>query len=70
MQEVAVKIFREAAFTFRLEDFWKEVTIMSLLKHDNLLRLLGASIAPRKENSTFMLITVRKIALMFSFLIY
>eukprot|EP00026_Physarum_polycephalum_P010389 Phypoly_transcript_10551.p1 GENE.Phypoly_transcript_10551~~Phypoly_transcript_10551.p1 ORF type:complete len:263 (+),score=62.10 Phypoly_transcript_10551:36-791(+) len=56
-KQVAVKIFREAAFTFRLEDFWKEVAIMSLIKHDNILRLLGASVAQRKEDSTFMLIT-------------
>jgi len=56
-KQVAVKIFNENTYSFRLEDFMKEVVIMSLVKHNNLLKLLGACIVPRKENSTYMLVT-------------
>ncbi|KAK5584881.1 hypothetical protein RB653_006499 [Dictyostelium firmibasis] len=56
-KEVAVKIFNEGSFSFRLEDFLKEVAILGLISHPNLLKLKGACIAPRSTNSTFMIVT-------------
>eukprot|EP01133_Synstelium_polycarpum_P016773 gene16773-19946_t len=57
-KQVAVKIFNEGSFSFRLEDFLKEVAIMGLFSHPNLLRLEGACIIPRqREMSTFMIVT-------------
>ncbi|KAM9959845.1 hypothetical protein ACTFIR_000946 [Dictyostelium discoideum] len=56
-KEVAVKIFNEGSFSFRLEDFLKEVAILGLISHPNLLKLKGACIAPRSHKSTFMIVT-------------
>eukprot|EP01132_Coremiostelium_polycephalum_P005280 gene5280-6573_t len=57
-KEVAIKIFTEGSFSFRLEDFLKEVAIMALINHPNLLKLEGACILPRNSSeSTFMIVT-------------
>ncbi|EGG25178.1 MORN repeat-containing protein [Cavenderia fasciculata] len=56
-KEVAIKIFSEVSFTFRLEDFLKEVAIMGLIQHPNLLKLEGACIIPRSVDSIFMIVT-------------
>ncbi|KAF2072719.1 hypothetical protein CYY_005960 [Polysphondylium violaceum] len=56
-KEVAVKIFNEGSYSFRLEDFLKEVAIMGLINHPNLLKLEGACITPRATESTFMIVT-------------
>ncbi|EGC30433.1 hypothetical protein DICPUDRAFT_99535 [Dictyostelium purpureum] len=57
-KEVAVKIFNEGSFSFRLEDFLKEVAILGFLNHPNLLKLKGACIAPKTNaSSTFMIVT-------------
>lgn len=56
-REVAVKIFNEGSYSFRLEDFLKEVAIMGLMSHPNLLKLEGACIIPRSGESTFMIAT-------------
>ncbi|GAM17794.1 hypothetical protein SAMD00019534_009690 [Acytostelium subglobosum LB1] len=56
-KEVAIKIFNEGSYSFRLEDFLKEVAIMGLINHPNLLKLEGACIIPRNMDSTFMIVT-------------
>jgi len=57
-QEVAIKIFSESSLAFRLEDFFKEVAIMCLLSHANLVGFKGACIERKRDaESVFMIVT-------------
>ena len=47
--DVAVKVFSESSFAFRLEDFYREVAIMSMISHPNVVRFEGACIEQRRD---------------------
>jgi hypothetical protein len=55
---VAIKVFRESSFAFRLEDFYREVAIMSMISHPHVVRFEGACIEhKRDEEGVFMIVT-------------
>eukprot|EP01127_Copromyxa_protea_P019948 TRINITY_DN6577_c0_g1_i2.p1 TRINITY_DN6577_c0_g1~~TRINITY_DN6577_c0_g1_i2.p1 ORF type:complete len:1240 (+),score=182.23 TRINITY_DN6577_c0_g1_i2:71-3790(+) len=57
-KKVAIKVFREESLEFRLEDFYKEVAIMCVLKHPHVLVFEGACIQrSRNSSSVFMIVT-------------
>ena len=56
--DVAIKVFSESSFAFRLEDFYREVAIMSMISHPNVVRFEGACIEQRRdEEGVFMIVT-------------
>jgi serine/threonine protein kinase len=55
---VAIKVFSESSFAFRLEDFYCEVAIMSMISHPHIVRFEGACIEhKRDEEGVFMIVT-------------
>jgi len=57
-RDVAIKVFSESSLAFRLEDFYKEVAIMCLLSHENIVRFEGACIERKRDDeSVFMIVT-------------
>lgn len=57
-REVAVKVFSESSFQFRLEDFLQEIAIMSIFRHPNLMKMYGAVVErSRDAESKFMIVT-------------
>lgn len=57
-RDVAVKVFSESSFQFRLEDFLQEVAIMSTFRHPNLMAMYGAVVErSRDAESKFMIVT-------------
>jgi len=55
---VAIKVFDELSMAFRLEDFYKEVAIMCILTHPNILSFEGACIERKRDSeSVFIIVT-------------
>ena len=42
--DVAIKIFEESSYQFKREDFLQEISLLSLLHHDNIIKTYGATI--------------------------
>lgn len=57
-KSVAIKVFSESSFAFRLEDFYREVAIMSMISHPHVVAFEGACIEhKRDEEGVFMIVT-------------
>eukprot|EP01120_Amphizonella_sp_Union-15-10_P007464 TRINITY_DN2523_c0_g1_i1.p1 TRINITY_DN2523_c0_g1~~TRINITY_DN2523_c0_g1_i1.p1 ORF type:complete len:420 (+),score=56.28 TRINITY_DN2523_c0_g1_i1:126-1262(+) len=55
---VAIKIFSENSYAFRLEDFYREVAIMSMLSHDHIVSFEGACVELKSDDeSVFIIVT-------------
>lgn len=57
-REVAVKVFDEGSLEFRFEDFLQEISLLSICRHPNLLRMYGAVVcASPSARSQFMIVS-------------
>ena len=57
-RDVAVKVFDEGSLEFRFEDFLREISLLSICRHPNLLHTYGAVVrASARAPSQFMIVS-------------